>query len=243
MLPRPSLQALADVRRGSLPSLCAVCHGWGAQRVCEPCLARFGVAVHRCRRCAIGLPEGADECGHCLREPPAFARSIAAVGYRFPWDGLVARLKFDAALDLAPVLAERLAAAVEAAGDPRADLVVPVPLGPRRLAERGFNQAWELARRVAKRVGVAADPHLLLRVRDAEHQLALKPAQRRANVRGSFAVEPRRRAVVQGRRIALVDDVMTTGATADEAARVLLQAGAASVAVWVVARTPAPHDR
>ena len=88
-----------------------------------------------------------------------------------------------------------------------------------------------------------AESRLLLRLRDSPHQSSLKPGERAANVRGAFAVEPLRRAELKGRDVALVDDVMTTGATADEAARVLLQAGAASVRVWVVARTPAPQDR
>ncbi len=124
----------------------------------------------------------------------------------------------------------------------RPDLVLPVPLAPARLRERGYNQAWELARRVARRLAVGADPQLLLRIRDTAHQLALPPAARAGNVRGAFAVEPRRRAEIAGRRIAVVDDVMTTGSTAAELAQVLKQAGAAAVEIWVVARTPRPGE-
>ena len=122
------------------------------------------------------------------------------------------------------------------------DLVLPVPLAPARLRERGYNQAWELARRGARRLAVSAEPQLLLRIRESAHQLALPPAARAGNVRGAFAVEPRRRAEVAGRRSAVVDDVMTTGSPAAELAQVLKEAGATAVEVWVVARTPGPGE-
>jgi ComF family protein len=173
-----------------------------------------------------------------VRDPPPFEQTIAAVDYAFPWDGLVAALKFRDALDLAAALAHRLAAAVREADGPPPSLVVPMPLGPARLRERGYNQAWELASRVARRLGLARDACLLARVQDTPRQMSLPPAQRFTNVRGSFAVVPKALPRMQGRDVALVDDVMTTGATAREAARTLLDAGARSVQVWVAARTP-----
>ena len=240
---RSASPSLASVARWRPPSLCAVCHGWGPQRVCEACLARFAGPLARCSRCAIEVSAGVAVCGRCLTTPPAFERTLAALPYAYPWDGLVLRFKFGAGLDLARVLSQQLADRVRASGEALPSLVLPVPLAPPRLRERGYNQAWELARRVAADTACRADARLLLRVRDAPHQLALPADRRSANVRGAFAVEPLRRAELQGRTIALVDDVMTTGATADEAARVLLAAGAASVQVWVLARTPAPGDR
>jgi ComF family protein len=123
-------------------------------------------------------------------------------------------------------------------GASRPDLIVPVPLSPARLAERGYNQAWELARRLARSTGVPARADVLQRVLDTPHQADLNRAQRLLNPRGAFTVPTRRRAAVAGLRIALVDDVLTTGATAREAAQALLRAGAAAVDVWVVARTP-----
>ena len=224
-------------------SLCAVCNDWGRQRVCDTCLDRFAAPTSRCRRCAIEVPGGVAVCGRCLTAPPAFDRTLAALHYAYPWDALLLRFKFGAGLDLAHVLARLLADRVQASGDALPAFVLPVPLGPQRLRERGYNQAWELARRVADAAGCRAEARLLLRLRDAPHQLALPADRRAANVRGAFAVEPLRRAELQGRTIALVDDVMTTGATADEAAKVLRAAGAASVDVWVLARTPAPADR
>ncbi len=226
-----------------LPSQCAVCRGWGHQRLCAACLGRYAAVRPRCRQCAIGVPEGVALCGACLSQPPPFDRTIAALDYDHPWDELVQRFKFHAALDLAGVLAERLLAAVRQGDVAPPDWLLPVPLAAGRLRERGYNQAWELARRVARRLPCASDAHLLLRMKDGPHQLALPPEKRAANVHGVFALEPRRRQEVQGRVVAVVDDVMTTGATAAEIARTLKQAGARSVQIWVLARTPRRQDR
>jgi ComF family protein len=117
-------------------------------------------------------------------------------------------------------------------------LLLPVPLSRERLRERGYNQAWELARRLARRLGLEADAHLLQRSRDTAHQIGMSREQREVNLRDAFWVEPARRARLLGREVVLVDDVLTTGATAHAAALALTRAGAASVDVWVVARTP-----
>jgi ComF family protein len=224
------------------PSLCAVCHGWGAGRVCAECAARFAMTVPRCVRCALPVPEGVTQCGACIAAPPAFDAAIARVDYGFPWDRLIAAFKFHGALDLAPVLAQAIAEARRPSSEERASpLLVPVPLSRERLRERGYNQAWELARRVARRIEGRADAGLVLRIRDTPHQLALPPDERAGNVQGAFAIEPRRRAEVHGRAFAVVDDVMTTGSTLGEIAGVLKQAGAARVEAWVVARTPRPQ--
>ena len=229
------------------PSLCAVCHGWGRGRVCLDCVQRFGARVPRCTRCALQVPVavamGVAVCGACLTAPPPFERSVAAVDYGYPWDSLITRFKFHAALDLAPALAHRLAQAVvdhDATAPTLPTLLLPVPLSAARLRERGYNQAWELTRHLGRLRQCPVDARLLLRVKDTAHQLALPLAQRAGNVRGAFAIEPGRRAELQQRHVALIDDVMTTGATAAEITRVLLQAGAAQVQVWTVARTPRP---
>lgn len=222
----------------AVPSLCAVCRGWGRGRVCDECLERFAPALPRCERCGLEVPAGNPTCGACLLEPPPWTSALAAVTYGYPWDRLVAGFKYRAALDVAPALVDLLLAAQRRGAAAPPSLLLPVPLHAARLRERGYNQAWELARRLGRRLRCRADPALLLRIRDTPRQLALAPAGRAANVRNAFALEPRRRAEVQGRSVTLVDDVMTTGATAAEITRVLLAAGAARVDVWVVARTP-----
>jgi len=225
------------------PSVCAVCRAWGRGRICASCLDRFAAPVPRCRRCALPLVATAATCGTCLTAPPPFDAALAAVDYRAPWDRLVTAFKFHGALDLAAVFAEAIVVAERRrAAATRPSLVLPVPLAAARWRERGYNQAWELARRVARRLGVRAEPELLLRLRETAHQLALPLADRAGNVRAAFAVEPRRRAELRDRHVAIVDDVMTTGSTAAEIATVVKQAGAATVEVWMLARTPRPGD-
>jgi ComF family protein len=202
---------------------------------------RFAVPRPRCRHCAIEVPPGVPVCPDCLRGPPPFDAAVAAVDYAFPWADLIGSLKFGVGLDRAEALAALLARAVDAAALPPVDGLVAVPLAPRRLAERGYNQAWELARRVARRLGVRAEATPLRRLIDTPHVADLPREARAPAVRGAFAVDPRRLPAIRGRRVALVDDVMTTGATVAEAARALRHGGAAEVQVWVVARTPRPH--
>ncbi len=164
------------------------------------------------------------------------------MSYAHPWDGLITRFKFHNALDLAPALAERVLMAHTQSGLPTPEMLLPMPLAAGRLRERGYNQAWMLTRRLASALRAPADATLLLRIKDTPHQLALAPLKRAANVRGAYAIEPRRRSELLGREVTLIDDVMTTGATAAEASRTLLQAGAARVHIWVVARTPRASD-
>ena len=160
---------------------------------------------------------------------------IAALPYAYPWDVLIARLKFRGEPGLARMLAGLMVqtpgAAALIAG---ADRLLPMPLGPRRLARRGYNQSHELARRLAPG---RCDPHTLLRVRETPPQASLDRAARLSNLEGAFAVDPSRCRSLQGQRLLLVDDVMTTGATLAEAARTLRQAGAAEVGAIVLART------
>ena len=184
------------------------------------------------------MPAGVTACGECVTEPPPFASTLAAASYGYPWDRLIAAFKFHAALDLSEALVDLLAQAHALRSHATPMLLLPVPLSRQRLRERGYNQAWELTRRLGKRFDCEADADLLLRIKDTPHQLALPLDRRAANVRGAFAVEPRRLRELRGRRITLVDDVMTSSATVAEAARVVLAAGAERVDVWVVARTP-----
>jgi len=181
-----------------------------------------------CPRCALESP-GAALCGRCLAEPPAYDATVAALAYAFPADTLVHALKFRGELALAPLLAEVLFHRIYK-NEP-IDLVVPVPLSAQRLRARGYNQSAEIARRL----GVRAPLELFLceRARDTAAQTDLPWSERRRNVRGAF----RCARAIPGGTVAVVDDVMTTGATLDEIAATLKQAGAARVINWVVART------
>jgi len=232
--------------RAGLATQCELCRQWTqGDALCADCEACFAQPRLRCACCALPTGTAVARCGGCLATPELpYTGTVAAVDYAFPWDGLVTAFKFSGRVDLAEALARRLADAVTdavaASSPPDAAWVLPVPLSPARLAERGYNQAWELARRVARLRGLPSDATLLQRPIDTAHQTGLDRAARTANLAGSFMVDPTRRAELAGRSVALVDDVMTTGATVAAAAAVLRRAGAASVSVWVFARTPAP---
>ena len=223
-----------------LPSECEVCRQWSAAALCPACVARFAAPRPRCARCGIGLGLATPRCGDCLRDPPPFEHTVCVADYGFPWDGLIGAFKFQGRAELAGLLATQLLAAVRAAAKPVPQLVLAVPLSAQRLAERGYNQAWELARRVAAALQLPADAQLLQRPLETAHQAELGRRERQRNLRTAFMADPRRRGELQGRRVALVDDVLTTGATAREATAVLLRAGAAAVDLWVLARTPLP---
>lgn len=175
-------------------------------------------------------------CPECARPgSTCLDACIAALPYAYPWDSLILRLKFQAEPGLAGVLAPLMRQAPGAqALLASADRLVPMPLGPGRLAQRGYNQAHELARRLDRR---RADPHSLLRVRDTSPQSGLGRTERWLNVEGAFAVEPARARALRGQRVILVDDVMTTGASLQAAAWALRQAGARAVCALVLART------
>jgi ComF family protein len=228
------------VRWPAWPRPCVICRDWTASTMCRRCRDRFAAGRMRCPCCAMPATV-AGPCGACLHQPPAYAHAVAAVDYGFPWDRLISAFKFQDQPEWAGVLADLIAVAIarhpESPDTPGADCVVPVPLSGPRLAERGYNQAWELARRLAARHGLPAHADALLRLRDTPHQVGAGRAQRLHNLRAALWVSPDGARRIAGRHVALVDDVLTTGATAEAAALALHAAGAASVQVWVVART------
>ena len=229
----------ADVAR-AVPGQCAVCRAWPAQPVCEACVGRFAQPQSRCLRCALPVAPGVATCGRCLREPPPLDACHCAVAYGYPWSTLVGQFKFQGQAGWARAFAMLMRSApwVEPALED-ADVVLPIPLSPERLSERGFNQAHELARLLAP---ARTDASLLLRIRPTAVQSALDRRAREANVKGAFALDPMRPDAVRGRKVVLVDDVMTSGASLHAAAQVLRAAGASHVAAVVLARTDEPGE-
>lgn len=234
-MPVPAARRLSALLFGGA---CFLCRGAADGLLCPACDADLPrLRGPLCPRCALDSPAG-EVCGRCLARGPHYDATVAALAYAFPADVLVHALKFQGELALAPLLGDLLAAAVAAAPPARVDAVVPVPLSARRLRERGGNQAMELARPAARAAGARLDPGLCERVRDTPAQVGLPLDGRAANVRGAFACP----AFAAGLSIAVVDDVMTTGATLDEIARTLKAAGAVRVVNWVVARTAPPAE-
>lgn len=219
-----------DFARTLWPQSCQLC-GADCEKgmLCEPCAQDLPwLPPRRCVVCASPLTSGA-VCGACLDRPPRFDRVEAALAYRFPVDGLIHACKYGRRLALARLLGEQLARLVT----PDVDVIVPMPLARRRLAERGFNQALEIARVIADRTGIPLLRHACRKVVDTAPQAALPWDERARNIRRAFVCD----ADLRGMRIAVVDDVLTTGATLNELARVLRRAGAVEVVGWVVART------
>jgi ComF family protein len=229
------LQKLAK----AAPSRCAVCGAWPASALCAACIARFAVPQPRCRHCALPVPAGVAVCGGCLREAPPLDACYAAVSYGYPWSGLVARFKFQGEPGWAGSFAALMRSVPKVEQEiAQADVVLPMPLAAPRLAERGFNQALQLARQLAP---AKAEPRLLLRIRNTGIQAALDKRARQANVLGAFGVEPLRHGELQGKAALLVDDVMTSGASLHAAAQALRAAGVKRVSAVVLARTDEPH--
>jgi ComF family protein len=215
---------------------CFLCRGAAEGVLCAACDADLPrLTDSACPRCALPSQEGA-LCGRCLARPPAYDATVAALAYAFPADVLVRALKFHGELALAPLLGRLLAARLPRGV--RVDFLLPMPLSAARLRERGFNQALEIARQVAAATGCPLAPLLAERSRDTPPQLGLPLAERARNVRGAFRCT---RDLARA-EVAVLDDVMTTGATLEELAATLKRAGAARVVNWVVARTPAPAD-
>lgn len=211
--------------------LCGALNRHGAW--CAPCDAALPyLPSARCPVCALPTPDGST-CGRCLRKHPQFDRTATAFAYGFPLDKLVQALKFNEQLHLANLLAEKLAARVTH----RPDCIVPMPLHPARLMQRGHNQSLEIARRMAARLNVPLHPQACVRVRDTPPQSSLKWKERGKNMRRAFQC----RESFGGKHVAMVDDVMTSGASLNELALALRRAGATEISAWVVART-LPQD-
>ena len=222
-----------------LPSRCAVCHAWPSNAVCEECVRQFGQPRTRCRTCAASLSGSITQCGACLRNPPPLAAVLAAVEYDYPWAQMVRDFKFHADIVWARSFARMMRSTpwVDPALE-EADWIVPMPLSQQRLLERGFNQSAVLASALETGAPRKVRHDVLVRIRDTAAQSSLPRRERYANVANAFAVHPDWFAPMRGKKVVLVDDVMTTGASLHAAARALSQAGVAQTMALVFARTP-----
>lgn len=234
-------RAILNIRSGlrqSLPTQpCLLCGANSRDGLCcAACAAELPrLTMAHCPVCALPTHAG-EACGKCLKHPPPFERTVAAFSYSFPVNQLIKTLKFHERLILVNFLADELAQSITV----RPDCVVALPLHPSRLRERGFNQSQLLAARIAGCLHLPLLTDACHRVRDTPSQSSLPWKERDKNMRQAFAVASA--AHVHGKHIAIVDDVMTTGASIGELARALKQAGASEVSAWVVARTLPHHE-
>ena len=232
---RPRRRALASVL---LPWRCALCAGPApaGRELCEGCEADLPRVAQACPRCAeaSAASDASGLCRRCASRPPRFHRALAPLAYAYPVDRLLLGLKFGGRAYLARGLARQIAATVREEVErgllDMPEALVPVPLHPRRLAERGFNQAEEIARFVGREIGVPVRTDICRRVRHTSMQSQLGDEDRLANVAGAF------RCADSPQRPAIVDDVVTTGATVEAMADALSAAGAEYLHVWAVAR-------
>ncbi len=221
-----------------LPPRCLLCgaDGVGGRDLCAECHADLPLNACCCARCALPLEHAAERCGICLRREPPFAMAWAPFRYAHPLDLLEARFKFHRDLAAGRLLADLMIDALRVRPPARLpERLVCVPLHRERLRERGYNQALELAKPLAKALHIPLDADALIRLRNTSAQTGLDAKARRRNLHAAFAVVAD---AVLPAHVAILDDVMTTGATVRECARVLLHAGVQRVDVWALARAP-----
>jgi ComF family protein len=227
-----------DAARRALPQRCELCAGpSGTKLVCAGCSRELPWLQAICPVCALPTP-GGGICGHCLADPPPFDATIAAYAYAFPVDRLIHAFKYQGRLALAEWCAGAILAARQRHAAAPPTRLIALPLSPERQRERGCNQAGEIARHIATQIRIASITAGVRRIRATAAQTSLPWAERARNVRGAFVCD----IDLDGLPVAVVDDVMTTGATLAEFARTLKAAGAARVENWVVARTLPPAN-
>ena len=232
-MPWPLADFFSRLGPALLPWRCLVCTepGETGRDLCPACYRDLPWNRSACARCGLPLPRPAPRCGRCLPGRPVQASTQAVFRYAPPLDRLLPRLKFHGDLAAGRLLSGLLAQGLAEA--PRPAALVPVPLHHRRLRQRGYDQALELARPLARALDLPLLAGHLQRHRATVPQSELDAAARRRNVRGAFGVAD---GTALPRHVALVDDVMTTGATLAEAARALSRAGVSRVDLWVAAR-------
>ena len=217
------------------PPCCLLCrleveyrHG-----LCQGCWAKLPVNEIHCERCALPMAHES-LCGHCQRCPPVFDSVIAPLCYQDPIDQMLCALKYHQQLSFARTAAGLITDTVRESGEPMPDLLIGVPMTHRAVRKRGLNQAVFLARLIGRQLGIPVKSTLIKKLRETDRQSTLNASKRQRNLKGAFHCK----GSLEDKHIALVDDILTTGATANEISRALKAAGANRVDIWVCARTP-----
>lgn len=224
------LQSKSIILQAISKKNCLLCGISSKQDLCIACRDNLPqIPLNHCPTCLLPVATSLT-CGACLKKPPAFTRTIAALHYTFPIDALIHALKYHSNLAIAPVLANLLLEKTNATEPP--DFIIPMPLHPVRLRERGFNQALEIAQYLSSSNKIKLLPDSCTRVRNTLSQTGLPWKDRQKNIRDAFSCKMD----FSSKHIAIVDDVMTTGATLNEIAKILRNCGATKVSGWVVAR-------
>lgn len=221
------------VQNRLFPPCCVLCGatGYSGPDLCPACEADLARIESPCPSCGMPLTEqGASCCGQCLQHPPPYRHTVSPFYYQPPLMQLVTDLKFQQQLKIARLFAGLLAEALS--HSPRPDCIIPVPLHPRRLRERGFNQSLEIARLLGKQLGVPVAQRLCRRTRHTSPQTGLDAKARKRNIKNAFGLT----GGCHYRHVAILDDVITTGNTVSELARLLARNGVKEIEVWSVAR-------
>ena len=246
---KKSLQIFSSFGYRLLPGTCILCQAPSKRRLdlCVDCEQELPTLGNHCQQCALPLETDSTQltCGQCLQQPPAFDRLIALYPYQMPVARLINDLKFHERLANAQVLGTLMArklvdyylispspCPLPQAVEGKPDVIIPVPLHKKRLQERGYNQALELARPISKILDIPINYQLCQRIRNTQHQMGSSADERRKNLRGVFCVVGS-----VPKHVAIIDDVFTTGSTVNELARCLRTAGAKRIDVWTVCRT------
>jgi ComF family protein len=229
---------LQQINHWLLPHTCILCHypTFNGQDLCQPCFNELPILPQSCSRCANILAFPDSKCGQCLKKPPIATKTHALFLYQSPVTKLIMELKFHENLINARLLGELMTQAIRTRWYhqlPLPDVIIPVPLHPRRLAERGFNQALEISRPIAKTLSLKLDIQQCERIKNTVAQAQQAAKDRRQNLRGAFKIHGN----FNGRHIAILDDVITTGSTLQAFALALKKAGARQIDIWCCAKS------
>lgn len=241
----PALALLQRYCQNFLPSTCLLCASTIPEGLlCLGCHIDLPHLAHKnlCRQCGLQVESLSNFCGHCLHQPPVFERSIIPFAYEYPLNRLIHQFKYRRHLTcgklLGQLLADNLKHYAQDDDNWRApDLLIPAPMHWLKRWQRGFNQAEFLARPIARELHIPLATHIVQRTHKTPAQKELTRTERQQNLRKAFAISEQNRAHIIGKRIAIIDDVVTTTATVRELSQLLIRAGAKEVQVWALART------